>query len=111
VCLTIFRSDIVTVDFFVAHLNVLGRIPSRLRRCNSVTTKQEAALPETPTRQATWAPALIQVVGVRTANLPDPKAKDALDPYVRERASRVPMIPPSRSPVLSERAWIEANGY
>jgi hypothetical protein len=102
VSLTIFWYDTVTVNLFVAALNVLGRFPSRLRRCNSVTTKQEAALPETPTRQTTLAPALIRVVGARTANLPDPKAKDSLDPYVRERASRVPMIPPSRSPVLSE---------
>jgi hypothetical protein len=81
------------------------------RRCNLITIKQEVALPDVPTSQVTLAPALIQAGGARRAGLPDPKTKDALDAVARWRASRVPMILPSRSPVLSERAWIEANGY
>jgi hypothetical protein len=38
-------------------------------------------------------------------------ALDGQDAVARWRASRVPMVLPSRPPVLSERAWIEANGY
>jgi hypothetical protein len=37
-------------------------------------------------------------------------AKDALDTIARWRANRVPTIRPSRSPLLSESAWIEAFG-
>ncbi len=38
-------------------------------------------------------------------------ALDALDAVARWRDRRQPTIYPNRSPVLSERAWIEANGY
>ncbi len=37
-------------------------------------------------------------------------AKDALEVIARWRANRIPTIPLSRSPVLSERAWIETFG-
>jgi len=38
-------------------------------------------------------------------------ARDALDAVARWRANRIPSIHPGRPAVLSERAWIEANGY
>jgi hypothetical protein len=38
-------------------------------------------------------------------------ARDALDAVARWRANRVPTIHPGQPAVLSERAWIEANGY
>jgi hypothetical protein len=107
----IHRYRMVIDNFRVRHLNILNHLPVEIRRCNMITIKREAALRETPTSQAAFASALIEVVKARKANPPDPKAKDALDPYVRERAGHVPMIRPSRSPLLSERAWIEANGY
>lgn len=37
--------------------------------------------------------------------------QDALDAVARWRADRAPTIHPNQPTVLSERAWIEANGY